>query len=216
VVEINVIVVDRGRKNLYLRYTDPVTGQKVEKSSGTPKKKEAVKKAGEWQTELANGIVGKSTRLRWNAFREAYEDHVAATLSKRTTDTVFSSFNVIQDTMKPAHVRQITTEWITKFQKRLIDKGRRAATAESHCRIDEQSGKTIHASAHDLRRAFGQRWSRKVSSMILKELMRHDSVTTTEKYYVDINAQETARFLRKVTLEVTPKKKADPAEAETA
>ena len=34
--------------------------------------------------------------------------------------------------------------------------------------------------------------------MTLKELMRHESVTTTEKYYVGIQAQETARHLREV------------------
>lgn len=39
--------------------------------------------------------------------------------------------------------------------------------------------------------------------MTLKELMRHESVPTTEKFYVGIEAEETARHLRKVTLEVT-------------
>ncbi len=48
-----------------------------------------------------------------------------------------------------------------------------------------------------------------------KELMRHASVTTTEKYYVDINAQETAKFLRQVTLEVTPTKKGSQQNTET-
>ncbi|MEO1982394.1 MAG: hypothetical protein ABGZ24_17950 [Fuerstiella sp.] len=31
--------------------------------------------------------------------------------------------------------------------------------------------------------------------MVLKELMRHESVTTTEKYYVDIDADSTAALL---------------------
>ena len=35
VEEINVIVIDRGRKNLYLRYTDPLTEKNAEKSAGT-------------------------------------------------------------------------------------------------------------------------------------------------------------------------------------
>ena len=51
--------------------------------------------------------------------------------------------------------------------------------------------------------------------MVLKELMRHASVTTTEKYYVDINAQETAKYLREVTLEVTPTKNESQPTAET-
>ena len=39
----------------------------------------------------------------------------------------------------------------------------------------------VIASAHDLRRAFGFRWSSQVNSMVLKELMRHASVAATEK-----------------------------------
>lgn len=70
----------------------------------------------------------------------------------------------------------------------------------------------VWASAHDLRRGFGFRWSRKVSPMVLKELMRHASVSTTEKFYVGINADATAGFLAElsekqvaeVTLQVTP------------
>ena len=41
--DINVIVVKRKGRNLNLRYTDPVTGQKVEKSSGTKNRSQAVK-----------------------------------------------------------------------------------------------------------------------------------------------------------------------------
>lgn len=41
-----------------------------------------------------------------------------------------------------------------------------------------------HATAHDLRRSFGVRWSRKVMPQVLQLLMRHESLTTTMKYYV--------------------------------
>jgi integrase len=67
---------------------------------------------------------------------------------------------------------------------------------------DKKNGKakrtSVWASAHDLRRSFGFRWARKVMPMVLKELMRHESVATTEKFYVGINAQQTAKFLREV------------------
>ncbi|MEO2034527.1 MAG: site-specific integrase [Planctomycetaceae bacterium] len=58
--------------------------------------------------------------------------------------------------------------------------------------------KIVWGSAHDLRRAFGLRWARLVMPMVLKELMRHKTVLTTEKYYVGIQAQETATHLRQV------------------
>ena len=74
---------------------------------------------------------------------------------------------------------------------------------------------SVYASAHDFRRAFGHRWARRVMPMVLKDLMRHASVTTTEKYYVNIQAEEPAKFLRQVTLEVTPTKKEAQQNAET-
>ena len=53
------------------------------------------------------------------------------------------------------------------------------------------------ASAHDLRRSFGHRWSRLVTPAVLKELMRHSNINTTMKYYVGSDADETARLLQK-------------------
>jgi integrase len=52
------------------------------------------------------------------------------------------------------------------------------------------------ASAHDLRRSFGERWSSRVMPPILMELMRHESIETTLKYYVGQNAMRTTRVLR--------------------
>jgi integrase len=51
------------------------------------------------------------------------------------------------------------------------------------------------ASAHDLRRSFGSRWSRRVMPTILRELMRHTSIETTMKFYVGQNAEATADAL---------------------
>jgi integrase len=65
--------------------------------------------------------------------------------------------------------------------------------------VDERqrAGKTVRkfASAHDLRRAFGQRWAAKVMPTVLRELMRHASINTTMAYYVGTNAEATADVL---------------------
>lgn len=53
-----------------------------------------------------------------------------------------------------------------------------------------ETGKT--ASAHDLRRSFGRRWSRRVQPATLRELMRHASIETTMAYYVGEDALSTA------------------------
>ena len=49
-----------------------------------------------------------------------------------------------------------------------------------------------YASAHDFRRSFGARWSNLVMPRVLMELMRHESIDTTMKYYVGRNAEATA------------------------
>ena len=373
--EINVIVVDRGRKYLYLRYTDPVTGQRIEKSARTTKKKEAMKRAGEWQTELRNGIDAKGRIVTWSEFRDRYEDDCVSQMKDSTAVTVSGVFNNFERVMRPDRVSRINTNWIARFQKLRLEEVS-AATIEGDCRVlkaalnwaklqgyvtavpqfprlkrarkvkqmkgrpvteaefermlkaaaqlpscdsgsmtwllkglwvsglrlsealsltwdiwsdgirvdmsgestvllisaeDEKGGqdreyavapefddflksvsdeervghvfnvklsgrvcrntntiskkivaigeladvkvderkvidrktrkasmKTVWGSAHDLRRAFGLRWARRVMPMVLKELMRHKTVLTTEKYYVGIQAQETAKHLRKV------------------
>jgi len=51
------------------------------------------------------------------------------------------------------------------------------------------------ASAHDLRRAFGNRWASRVMPAVLQQLMRHESIETTMKYYVSQNAHDIAHGL---------------------
>lgn len=57
--------------------------------------------------------------------------------------------------------------------------------------VDPRSGRKKFASAHDFRRAFGERWSKRLMPADLKELMRHAEIGTTMKYYVGANAQRT-------------------------
>ncbi len=42
-------------------------------------------------------------------------------------------------------------------------------------KVDEKAGEPRLGSAHDLRRAFGFRWSRRVNSMIHERMMRHEA-----------------------------------------
>ena len=60
-------------------------------------------------------------------------------------------------------------------------------------KVNHDTGKC--ASAHDLRRAFGQRWAARVMPQILMQLMRHEDISTTMKYYVGREAEATADVL---------------------
>jgi integrase len=67
--------------------------------------------------------------------------------------------------------------------------------------VDKETGKKVtvtvkkFASAHDLRRAFGTRWARKVMPAVLQRLMRHTDIATTMKFYVSIEADDVAAQL---------------------
>ncbi len=61
--EIRVHVLDKNRKNLYLRYVDPITGKDVTKSAKTKNLKEARKAAGKWESELRAGRYKSASKV---------------------------------------------------------------------------------------------------------------------------------------------------------
>jgi integrase len=61
--------------------------------------------------------------------------------------------------------------------------------------VEARTGKVKYASAHDFRRAFGDRWALRVMPPVLMQLMRHESIETTMRYYVGRNVEATADIL---------------------
>lgn len=56
--------------------------------------------------------------------------------------------------------------------------------------------KLKYASAHDLRRSFGTRWSELVLPQVLQVMMRHSDISTTMKFYVFAEARRMAAIAR--------------------
>ena len=50
----------------------------------------------------------------------------------------------------------------------------------------------VFAGCHSYRRGFGSKWARRVAPSVLKRLMRHASIATTEGYYVHLDASDVA------------------------
>jgi integrase len=76
--------------------------------------------------------------------------------------------------------------------------GRRISQAGKAAQVivnKNRDGSIKYASAHDFRRSFGSRWAPKVMPIVLKELMRHESIETTMAFYVGANADQTADAL---------------------
>jgi integrase len=76
--------------------------------------------------------------------------------------------------------------------------GRRISKAGETANVvvnKNRDGTPKFASAHDFRRSFGSRWAHKVMPLVLKELMRHESIETTTAFYVGANTEATADAL---------------------
>lgn len=69
-----------------------------------------------------------------------------------------------------------------------VEASRRISAIGQACRILVDENK--HASAHDIRRAFGSRWAKVVRPLTLQKLMRHRDFTTTLKYYIGLEAED--------------------------
>ena len=82
--EIKVHVLDMGRKSLYMRYRDPMTGKQHTRSTGTSKRRDALKAAGQWEAELREGRYHAPSKTAWGEFRERYEREVLLS-HKRTS-----------------------------------------------------------------------------------------------------------------------------------
>ena len=87
--------------------------------------------------------------------------------------------------------------WVSKLVER-IGRAARIKVDERTKRAPETGERVVvvkYASAHDLRRSFGFRWSRRILPPELRELMRHADISTTMTYYVGLDAQTTAGAL---------------------
>lgn len=88
-------------------------------------------------------------------------------------------------------IRGQTSELRSKWVGKVVSKIGEKAGVRVH--VDPKDPKKVkYASAHDLRRAFGERWAARIMPAQLRELMRHESIETTLRYYVGTNAERTA------------------------
>src|SRR5262249_8762057 len=114
--EIKVYVIDKkGRKFLYLLYTDPATGKRVEKSAQTRNYSEATKLAGKLQAELRENRYQRPNRMTWEVFREHYSINALPGLATRTAQTYESTLNVFESKCNPQKLADVTTAHLTAF-----------------------------------------------------------------------------------------------------
>jgi len=117
----------------------------------------------------------KSRRFELLPIAPEFGEFLVSTPSKERRGFVFDP----RPLKKPFEVRP-SAEWVGKIITRI---GKKAGVKVTDKKF---------ASAHDLRRAFGTRWSLVVMPAVLQALMRHKSIQTTMQFYVGRNAESIA------------------------
>jgi integrase len=163
----------------------------------------------------ASGLrLGESMDLDWERPDRLRVDmdgkrpmlHIPAELEKGNADRLLPMAPEFAELLQSVPVEERTGpvfKLVTRRGKRptewSVSKALSAIGEKAGVKVDqrEKGGKAAvkFASAHDLRRSFGARWATRVMPQVLMELMRHESIETTLRFYVGKNAETTADVL---------------------
>jgi integrase len=133
--QIKVIVVKYpDRKNLVMRYLDPVTGKPKCRSAGTTVRRAAERLAAKWEAELQEGRYRRPTRISWPEFRERYETEKLASLSPNTLEATDAAFNHLEQKIDPKDLNVLTSAVLSSFQATLRAGGMKDTTIATHLR----------------------------------------------------------------------------------
>lgn len=140
--DIKVHVVDRGRKFLAMRYIDPITGQKIERSTKKSTRKDAEKVAAKWEAEIQEGRYKSPSKVTWSEFRQRYEDEVVPGLAENTAKKIDSTLNAVEELIRPEKLASITSEQISQFQSKLRNRKVRAGAFDKETKKAVKAAKT--------------------------------------------------------------------------
>ncbi len=133
--EIRVTVVKYpDRKQLMLRYVDPVTGAHKAKSARTTNRREAERAAAKWEAELQEGRYQPTVRITWAEFRERYEDEKLASLSENTAEATAAAFNHLEAIINPKNLQVLDATVLSRFQAALRKTGIKETSIATHLR----------------------------------------------------------------------------------
>jgi hypothetical protein len=132
---IKVHVIDYGRKFLYLRYRDPITGEQSAKSSECTTEAAALKAAGKWEDELREGRYKPASKVTWCEFRQRHEDEVLAGLRPATEAKNSGVLRCVEEILNPARAADITASRISHLQKVLRERGLAEFTIRGHLSV---------------------------------------------------------------------------------
>ena len=130
--EIRVHVLDMGRKSLYMRYRDPVTGRQHTRSTGTRRRRDAERAAAKWEAELREGRYHAPSKTTWGEFRERYEREVLLSHKQTSHNKACTVLGQVERILRPKLVRDLTADRLSHFQAVLRERGLAEATIDGY------------------------------------------------------------------------------------
>jgi len=122
------VVQEKDLANFSMRYIDPMTGKPVKRTAGTSLRREAVKRAAQWEAELREGRYNSPSKITWDEFRARYEAEHVPSLAAGTAVKIDSTFSLVERLLDPKRLRDLSPARISYFQSQLRAGGRSEAT----------------------------------------------------------------------------------------
>jgi hypothetical protein len=106
-----------------IRYFDPRTGRRKQRSAGTTNERKAEQMLGQLRAELLNGQLKNRGSVSWKAFRQKYTDEVLPSLAINTQSKIDTVFDAIERELNPSRLRELSSDRVSYFQARLREAG---------------------------------------------------------------------------------------------
>jgi len=190
----------------------PITTEEFERMLANTEKEVGEDQAKSWKFFLRglwwSGLrIGEAIRLSWTDDRELMVDlsgkrpmfRIHAEAEKGRKDRILPMAPEFAQLLEqvPEDQREgfvFDTVLSRNTGKRRTDTATKTISAIGKA-ANVKTGPDKTATAHDLRRAFGLRWSQRVMPPILQLMMRHENISTTQRFYVGRDAQAAAEAI---------------------
>ena len=154
--------------------------------------------AGKYPMLRIRGDAQKSGRDQLYPVAPEFGEMLLATPEAERRGRVFKLLGAVNPNGGPKDVGPVSDpDYISHVVCRIGEAA--GVKVDSKVKRDRKTGEerevVKYASAHDLRRSFGFRWSRRIMPAELRELMRHADIATTMRFYVGQDAESTADVL---------------------
>ena len=115
-------------------YTDPTSGKKVARSTGTRNRREAERQAAVWEDELRSGRYAARSRVTWQEFRERFASDKLAGMPESSRLAYNTALDHLERDKEPDRLASLTAEAMSDFQGRLRKAGMKETTLARHLR----------------------------------------------------------------------------------